>query len=148
MTHVTCRLTAKNRDQLRNPALGNRVCVILYGMWVPVAVWQVRLRTAISVYFTVYFTLYSDMHTVLLMCVTGTGRPPTIVDQSSGEMSYKVSEKVELVCVASGDPPPSYVTLQSLQPVSYASNAFYLIMYAKLRINRARTKVFLLRVRW
>ena len=25
MTHVTCTLTAKNRDQLRNPTLGNRV---------------------------------------------------------------------------------------------------------------------------
>ena len=25
MTHVTCRLTAKNRDQLRNPTLCNRV---------------------------------------------------------------------------------------------------------------------------
>ena len=25
MTRVTCRLTAKNRDQLRNPQLGNRV---------------------------------------------------------------------------------------------------------------------------
>jgi len=25
MAHVTCRLTAKNRDQLRNPTLGNRV---------------------------------------------------------------------------------------------------------------------------
>ena len=25
MTHVTCRLPAKNRDQLRNPTLGNRV---------------------------------------------------------------------------------------------------------------------------
>jgi len=24
MTHVTCRLTAKNRDHLRNPTLGNR----------------------------------------------------------------------------------------------------------------------------
>jgi len=24
MTHVTCRLTAKNRDQPRNPTLGNR----------------------------------------------------------------------------------------------------------------------------
>ena len=24
--HVICRLTAKNRDQLRNPTLGNRVC--------------------------------------------------------------------------------------------------------------------------
>ena len=27
MTHVTCRLTAKNRDQLRNPTLGTRVRV-------------------------------------------------------------------------------------------------------------------------
>ena len=25
MTHVVCRLTAKNRDQLQNPTLGNRV---------------------------------------------------------------------------------------------------------------------------
>ena len=25
MTRVTCRLTAKDRDQLRNPPLGNRV---------------------------------------------------------------------------------------------------------------------------
>jgi len=25
MTHVTCRLSAKNRHQLRNPTLGNRV---------------------------------------------------------------------------------------------------------------------------
>ena len=25
MTHVTCRLTATNQDQLRNPTLGNRV---------------------------------------------------------------------------------------------------------------------------
>jgi len=27
MTHVTCRLTAKNWDQLQNPTLGNRVWV-------------------------------------------------------------------------------------------------------------------------
>jgi len=25
MAHVTCRLTANNRDKLRNPTLGNRV---------------------------------------------------------------------------------------------------------------------------
>jgi len=25
MTHVTCRLTAKNRDQLRNPTLRNQL---------------------------------------------------------------------------------------------------------------------------
>ena len=28
MTHVTCRLATKNRDQLRNPTLGNRVRAI------------------------------------------------------------------------------------------------------------------------
>jgi len=35
---------------------GRQHCVILYGMWVPVAVWQVRLRTAISVNFTLHLT--------------------------------------------------------------------------------------------
>ena len=30
MTHVTCRLNAKNRDQLRNPTLGNRVWAISF----------------------------------------------------------------------------------------------------------------------
>ena len=29
MTHITCRLTAKNRDQLRNPTLCNRVWAFL-----------------------------------------------------------------------------------------------------------------------
>jgi len=31
MTHVTCRLTAKNRDQLWNPTLGNRVWATFLG---------------------------------------------------------------------------------------------------------------------
>ena len=35
MTHVTCRLTAKNRDQLRNPTLGNRVwATFTFLVWV------------------------------------------------------------------------------------------------------------------
>ena len=29
MTHITCRLTAKNRDQFRNPTLGNRATFIV-----------------------------------------------------------------------------------------------------------------------
>ena len=37
MTHVTCRLTARNRDQLRNPAPGNRVSATFYTLsWSPV----------------------------------------------------------------------------------------------------------------
>jgi len=30
MTHVTCRLTAKNRDQLRNPMPSNRAWATVY----------------------------------------------------------------------------------------------------------------------
>ena len=38
MTHVICKLTAKNRDQLRNPTLGNRVWAafafsVCYSWW-------------------------------------------------------------------------------------------------------------------
>jgi len=33
MTHATCRLTAKNRDKLRNPTLGNRV-------WATFFIWR------------------------------------------------------------------------------------------------------------
>jgi len=36
MTHVTCRLTTKNRNQLRNPTLGNRVLAtftLLFYFW-------------------------------------------------------------------------------------------------------------------
>jgi len=32
MTHVTCTLTAKNRDQLRNPTLSNRVRATFFNM--------------------------------------------------------------------------------------------------------------------
>ena len=36
MTRVTCRLTANNQDQLRNPTLGNRVWDTFYSMDIPV----------------------------------------------------------------------------------------------------------------
>ena len=32
MTHVTCRLTAKDRDQLRSPTLGNQVWATFLGL--------------------------------------------------------------------------------------------------------------------
>ena len=38
MTHVTCRLTAKNRDQLRNPTLGNRVWAAVFRVFVSTSV--------------------------------------------------------------------------------------------------------------
>jgi len=40
MTHVTCRLTAKNRDQLRNPTLGNRVRATFTFFTLPDKNWQ------------------------------------------------------------------------------------------------------------
>jgi len=35
MTHVTCKLTAKHRDQLRNPTLGNQVLATFFYMEFP-----------------------------------------------------------------------------------------------------------------
>jgi len=32
MTNVTCRLTAKNRNKLRNPTLGNRVWATFFNI--------------------------------------------------------------------------------------------------------------------
>ena len=42
MTHVTCRLTAKNWDQLQNPTLGNRVWATFF------IVWHVLFRSSAS----------------------------------------------------------------------------------------------------
>ena len=42
MTHVTCRLTAKNRDQLRNPTPGNR----LWATFLDIRGWSGRRRDA------------------------------------------------------------------------------------------------------
>ena len=57
MTHVNCRLTGKNRDQLRNPTLGNRVwatftilAAVLEGTWLLPAYWS--LVTVAVVYET------------------------------------------------------------------------------------------------
>ena len=43
MTHVTCRLTAKNWDQLRNPTLGNRVWAIFTFNESQAMSWQQRV---------------------------------------------------------------------------------------------------------
>jgi len=43
MTHVTCRLTAKNRDQPRNPTLGSWVCATLFTIALNVGSYAVML---------------------------------------------------------------------------------------------------------
>jgi len=37
MTHVTCSLTAKNRDQPRNPTLGNQAWATFFTNWLNTA---------------------------------------------------------------------------------------------------------------
>jgi len=45
MIHVTCKLTAKNRDQLRNPTLGNRVwATFLSGQEAMLHWWQYTMH--------------------------------------------------------------------------------------------------------
>ena len=45
MTHVTCRLTAKNRDQLRNPTLANRVWATFIFTYLNNKISQYRVQT-------------------------------------------------------------------------------------------------------
>jgi len=48
MTHVTCRLTAKNRDQLRNHTLGSRKWAIYYTCTVQLVISAVLIHNAFS----------------------------------------------------------------------------------------------------
>ena len=54
MTRVTCRLTAKNRDQLRNPALGNQV-------------WAIFLRSILDTRDDTEIWLTTDRHIFAVM---------------------------------------------------------------------------------
>jgi len=51
MTHVTCRLTAKNRDQLRYPTLGNRVWVTFTFLHLSLASWLVVILLEFHIHF-------------------------------------------------------------------------------------------------
>ena len=48
MTHVACRLTAKNRDQLRNPTLGNRVWATFIFMFIHLFISFIHLQEEAS----------------------------------------------------------------------------------------------------
>ena len=53
MTHVTCRLTARNRDQLRNPTLGNQLVTFMnhsqsLAMRGQTIFWWHRIDTAVA----------------------------------------------------------------------------------------------------
>ena len=50
MIHVTCRLTAKNRDQFRNPiTLGNRVWTTFLCSFTPLQIWERSIVMSMSV---------------------------------------------------------------------------------------------------
>jgi len=49
MTHVTCKLTAKNRDQLRNPTLGNRVWATFYYLILAQLIQAIRMSVLVNI---------------------------------------------------------------------------------------------------
>jgi len=78
MTHITCRLTAKNRDKLRNPTLCNRVvrcwcgclsgarCRQLYDLHINSMIYTLFLFQIIS--FTKYFYVSLGNNFLLFFC--------------------------------------------------------------------------------
>jgi len=85
MTHVNCRLTGKNRDQLRNPTLGNRVwatftilAAILEGTWLLPAYWS--LVTVAVVYETRLLPALGSL--VIITVVYETRSIVTVVEET------------------------------------------------------------------
>jgi len=113
MTHVTCRLTTKNRNQLRNPTLGNQV-----GLWATftfahiilsvdrrqISDWSIRLRVC-SYSLTLTSCLvrlnaksrHGGLYVLLLFVYSLTiFLRPIIISKSPVPIFAKFSELVEL----------------------------------------------------
>jgi len=68
MIHVTCRLTAKNWDQLRNPTLGNRVWAtftFLQHEYVAQVYWQQLVLVYGVVGVLVFLSVWSEVQTCI-----------------------------------------------------------------------------------
>jgi len=59
MTHATCSLTTKNRDQLRNPTLGDRVWAAFYCMKKTGKIHTANARLGVNVRRAMSHTLYT-----------------------------------------------------------------------------------------
>jgi len=86
VTHVTCRLTAKNWDQLRNPTLGNRVSAtftffpvlqvfnlsvsVYVGIYVPACAWLEALSDRLAVNFSFFAVVccFPKLHIYAVSC--------------------------------------------------------------------------------
>ena len=86
MTHVTCRLTAKNRDQLRNATLGNRVWAIFSSVG--------KYRCAIYIFF-IKRDVYSEKNQV---------NRRKIVHQSCNPYSARVKKMTQDTAVVTFGP--------------------------------------------
>ena len=93
MTHATCRLTAKNLDQLRNPTLGNRV-------WATFT-FIVSLVRLVNCYYVEYHALKSrechvasgDNFSMFLVCLMAEQKYETyVIPVGPGRARQKLGE--------------------------------------------------------
>jgi len=97
MTHVTCRLTAKNRDQQRNPMLCNRVWAAFTftfrpNFWSPTKLWDFGLRISDS--FSRFLALYN--YVCMYVCMYVKIKWPSAVEKDNIKTSasmYKPKTK-------------------------------------------------------
>ena len=69
MTHVTCRLTAKNRDQLWNPTLGNRVWATFTFFYIVIVLAVPSLCYSVSCPLSIFWATAPRGHYVFDLCV-------------------------------------------------------------------------------
>ena len=97
MTHVTCRLAAKNRDQRRNPTLGNRV-------------WATFFTLMKSV-----FPFPLSPAPVFCACAAPAGYPRIV--ESPSLKAVEKGRGTVMICDATGNPEPVISWLKDSVPV-------------------------------
>ena len=88
MTHVTCTLTAKNRDQLRNPTVGNRVWASF-----TFTLFIIEFRQRARLVLLGMYSMHVGMENVQGVCSKGvSGRHCDVVSSSGDEQPRVVSK--------------------------------------------------------
>ena len=131
MTHVTCRRTAKNRDQLRNPTLANRVWATFIFTYLNSKISQYRVQTFAGKIYTNGLVL-SETNYILTArryasAVLAMGLCLSVRLSVTSRCSIETAGRIELVFGMWASFHPSYTVLKGNSVIS------------KNKLNKLRT---------
>jgi len=126
MTHLICRLTAKNRDQLRNPTLGNRVWAYLYLTLLARQGTANRKRSLI--FATALFQLHTGLSSIPVMpVVLSNGDTKHVTGSKQGQHTSLLSTTAELSVLYKTTANRAIVDMMQTLRVDRQTHAHYML---------------------